>query len=63
MSDILEKNVPAEYSLSEAAMRRLLSSSFPDRRDQEFTIPREQLAPNAQDPVAEEEKQDCTSWT
>ena len=61
LSDILEKNVPAEYSLSEVAMRKLLSSSFPDRKDQEFTIPREQLAPNAQDPAAEEEKQDFTS--
>ena len=61
LSDILETNVPAEYSLSEAAMRKLLSLSFPDRRDQEFTIPRDQLAPNVQDPEAAEEKQDCIS--
>lgn len=58
LSDILEEAVPEGYFLSDAAMRKILKKSSPDRRDRESTIQTEQPAPNVQEAAAGAEKRD-----
>ena len=61
LSDILETNVPESYFLSTAAMRKISSNSFPDRKVSVSTIQAEVPALNAPAPVDGAVKQDCTS--
>ena len=61
LSDILEKDVPEGYFLSNAAIRKISSNSSPDRKVSVSMIQAELPAPKPQAQVDGAAKLDCTS--
>ena len=41
LSDFLEKDVPDKYCLSRIQIQKLLYSAFPEKRETEFTLPKD----------------------
>ena len=60
LSDILEKDVPEKYYLSQTQMQRLLSNSLEAQRAIGSTRTRESASPSQAAPEASEEKPDST---